>query len=37
MAVSDWMAAYKKRLCKNFKNVMDDNFKKVEEFFKETK
>lgn len=35
-AVSDWMAAYKKG-CEDFKSAMDDNFKKVEEFFKETK
>ena len=35
-AISDWMTAYKKG-CEDFKNVVDDNFKKVEEFFKETK
>lgn len=35
-AISDWMAAYKKG-CEDFKGVVDDNFKKVEDFFKETK
>ncbi len=34
--ISDWMTAYKKG-CKDFKRVMDDNFKKVEDFFEETK
>jgi len=34
--ISDWVAAYKKG-CKDFKSVMDDNFKKVEDFFEETK
>ena len=35
-AIGDWMTAYKKG-CDDFKNVVDDNFKKVEDFFKETK
>jgi polyhydroxyalkanoate synthesis regulator phasin len=35
-AISDWMKAYKKG-CEDFKTVVDDNFKKVEDFFKETK
>lgn len=35
-AISDWMTAYKKG-CDDFKGAVDDNFKKVEEFFKETK
>lgn len=35
-AIADWIAAYKKG-CDDFKNVVDDNFQKVEEFFKETK
>jgi len=34
--ISDWMTAYKKG-CKDFKSAMDDNFKKVEDFFEETK
>ncbi|HOX14830.1 MAG TPA: hypothetical protein P5347_00150 [Smithellaceae bacterium] len=34
--ISDWMTAYKKG-CKDFKRVMDDNFKKVEDFFEEKK
>ncbi len=34
--ISDWMTAYKKG-CKDFKLVMDDNFKKVEDFFEEKK
>jgi polyhydroxyalkanoate synthesis regulator phasin len=34
--ISDWMTAYKKG-CEDFKIVVDDNFKKVEDFFQETK
>ena len=34
--ISDWMTAYKKG-CEDFKSVVDDNFKKVEDFFEETK
>ena len=34
--ISDWMTAYKKG-CKDFKSVVDDNFKKVEDYFEETK
>ncbi|MBP7340765.1 MAG: hypothetical protein PHG54_05945 [Smithellaceae bacterium] len=34
-AISDWMTAYKKG-CDDFRNIVDDNFKKVEDFFKET-
>lgn len=34
--ISDWITAYKKG-CKDFKRVMDDNFKKVEDFFEEKK
>ncbi|MCK7507327.1 MAG: hypothetical protein MZV70_26970 [Desulfobacterales bacterium] len=34
--ISDWMTAYKKG-CEDFKSVVDDNFKKVEDFFQETK
>jgi hypothetical protein len=35
-AITDWMAAYKKG-CEDFKTVVDENFQKVEDFFKETK
>jgi hypothetical protein len=35
-AISDWMDAYKKG-CNEFKNLVDDNFKKVEDFFEEKK
>lgn len=35
-AISDWMSAYKKG-CDDFKTAVDDNFKKVEDFFKESK
>lgn len=35
-AISDWMNAYKKG-CQDFQNAVDDNFKKVEEFFTENK
>ena len=34
--ISDWMTAYKKG-CEDFKSVVEDNFKKVEDFFQETK
>lgn len=34
--INDWMAAYKKG-CEDFKGAVDDNFQKVEDFFKETK
>jgi polyhydroxyalkanoate synthesis regulator phasin len=34
--VSEWMTAYKKG-CDDFKSVVDENFKKVEDFFNETK
>lgn len=34
--ISDWMTAYKKG-CEDFKSVVDDNFKKVEDFFEEKK
>lgn len=34
--IYDWMTAYKKG-CEDFKSVVDDNFKKVEDFFQETK
>jgi polyhydroxyalkanoate synthesis regulator phasin len=34
--INDWMTAYKKG-CEDFKGVVDDNFQKVEDFFKETK
>jgi hypothetical protein len=33
-AISDWMNAYKKG-CDDFKNAVDENFKKVEDFFNE--
>jgi hypothetical protein len=33
-AISQWMAAYKKG-CDDLKCVMDENFKKVEDFFNE--
>ncbi|MGV8059508.1 MAG: hypothetical protein AB2L12_16025 [Smithellaceae bacterium] len=35
-AISEWMKAYKKG-CEDFKNVVDENFKKVEDFFEENK
>jgi polyhydroxyalkanoate synthesis regulator phasin len=35
-AISDWMSSYKKG-CDDFKSLVDGNFKKVEDFFKETK
>jgi polyhydroxyalkanoate synthesis regulator phasin len=31
-AIKDWMQAYKKG-CEDFKKLVDDNYKKVEEFF----
>jgi len=31
-AINDWLAAYKKG-CEDFKNAMDENYKKVEAFF----
>jgi polyhydroxyalkanoate synthesis regulator phasin len=35
-AISEWMKAYKKG-CEDFKNAVDENFKKVEDFFNENK
>mgnify|MGYP001768313877 CR=1 FL=1 len=35
-AIADWMTAYKKG-CEDFKTVVDENFVKVEDFFKEQK
>jgi hypothetical protein len=35
-AISEWMKAYKKG-CEDFKNAVDENFKKVEDFFNEKK
>jgi polyhydroxyalkanoate synthesis regulator phasin len=35
-AIVDWMKAYKKG-CDDFKNIVDDNFKKVEDYFNESK
>jgi polyhydroxyalkanoate synthesis regulator phasin len=35
-AIADWMEAYKKG-CEELKSTMDENFKKVEDFFKEAK
>jgi polyhydroxyalkanoate synthesis regulator phasin len=34
--ISEWMTAYKNG-CDDFKSVVDENFKKVEDFFNETK
>jgi hypothetical protein len=31
-AIRDWLTAYKKG-CEDFKNLVDENYKKVEEFF----
>ena len=31
-AISDWMESYKKG-CENFKNLVDENYQKVEDFF----
>lgn len=33
--IAEWMTAYKKG-CDDFKKLVDENFRKVEEFFKET-
>jgi polyhydroxyalkanoate synthesis regulator phasin len=35
-AISEWMKAYKKG-SEDFKNIVDGNFKKVEDFFNEQK
>jgi len=35
-AITEWMKAYKKG-CDDFKSMVDDSFKKVEEFFNEAK
>lgn len=35
-AISEWMKAYKNG-CEDFKKVVDENFKKVEDFFEEHK
>ncbi len=35
-AISEWMKAYKKG-SDDFKNIVDENFKKVEDFFNESK
>ena len=35
-AISEWMKTYKKG-CEDFKNSVDENFKKVEVFFAEKK
>ena len=35
-AISEWMKAYKK-VSNEFKNMVDENFKKVEDFFNESK
>ena len=35
-AIAEWMKAYKKG-CDDFKNLVDENFKKVEDFFNESK
>ena len=35
-AISEWMKAYKKG-SNEFKNMVDENFKKVEDFFNESK
>ena len=35
-AISEWMTAYKKG-SDDFKNIVDENFKKVEDFFNESK
>ena len=35
-AISDWMDAYKKG-CNDCKNLVDENFKKVEDFFEDKK
>lgn len=33
-AITEWMTAYKKG-CDDFKSLVDENFKKVDEFFKD--
>ncbi len=35
-SISEWRKAYKKG-CDDFKNIMDDNFRKAEDFFNESK
>ena len=35
-AINDWIGAYEKG-CKDFKKTVDDNFKKVEDFFASSK
>lgn len=35
-AINDWIGAYGKG-CEDFKNAVDDNFKKVEDFFASSK
>ena len=35
-AITEWMKAYQKG-CEDFKNIVDENFKKVEDFFNEHK
>lgn len=35
-AISEWIKTYKKG-CDDFQNTVDENFKKVEEFFSEPK
>lgn len=35
-AISEWMKTYKKG-CEDFQNTVDENFKKVEDFFAENK
>jgi hypothetical protein len=35
-AISEWIKTYKKG-CEDFKNTVDENFKKVEDFFDEHK
>lgn len=34
--ISEWMKTYKNG-CEDFKNIVDENFKKVEDFFEEHK
>jgi len=35
-AIAEWMKTYKKG-CEDFQNTVDENFKKVEDFFAENK
>jgi hypothetical protein len=35
-AISEWIKAYKKG-CEDYKNIVDENFKKVDDFFSEHK